>query len=241
MTEGLQALVRRYAPRLPPPDVVRLLTVLGEVERQIRTSGNMRLAVELLLLRWAMMDRTVELAEVIKALGGGKREEGRGKGEAEREPPSPPLLRDAVPLSPAPRPSSPVPEQGPLTLDRLRSLWPRIVADARAKSQMLGALMAATEVAALDGTTVTIRLLEENAVHAEGLARQRDALVPLVGRYVSEPIRVQVGAADGGAVPRGRPARLTEDGARADRLTGLRAKDPRLDAAVEALDLELLE
>ena len=86
MTEGLQALVRRYAPRLPPADVVRLLTVLGEVERQIRSSGNMRLAVELLLLRWAMMDRTVELAEVIKALGGeGKGEEGRGKREAERK------------------------------------------------------------------------------------------------------------------------------------------------------------
>ncbi len=106
---------------------------------------------------------------------------------------------------------------------------------------MLGALMAATEVAALDGTTVTIRLLQENAVHAEGLARQRDALAPLVGRYVTEPIRVQVAAAEGGAAPRGRPARMTEDGARADRLTGLRAKDPRLDAAVEALDLELLE
>jgi len=237
MTEGLQALVRRYVPRLPPADVVRLLTVMGEAERQIRSSGNTRLAVELLLLRWAMMDRTVELAEVIKALG-------RGTGTAsppERAPAPPPQLRDAASAAPVPRPPSPVPEAGPLTLDRLRALWPRIVSDARARSQMLGALMAAAEVAAIEGTTVTIRLLEENTVHAEGLARQRDALAPLVGRYVTEPIRVQVVAADSGAASRARPARLTEDGARADRLTGLRAKDPQLDAAVEALDLELLE
>src|SRR6266436_5255647 len=49
LTEGLQELVRRYAPRLAPPDVVRLLTVLSEAEGQIRSSGNARLAVEVLL------------------------------------------------------------------------------------------------------------------------------------------------------------------------------------------------
>src|SRR3989454_9280064 len=76
LTEGLQALVRQHASRLPPPDVVRLLTVLSELEPQLRTSGNARLAVELLLLRWAMMGRTVELQTVIEALG-----TGGGKGE----------------------------------------------------------------------------------------------------------------------------------------------------------------
>jgi DNA polymerase-3 subunit gamma/tau len=240
VTDGLQVLVRQYVSLLPPPDVVRLLTVLGEAERQIRASGNTRLAVELLLLRWAMMDRTVELGEVIKALGGGKREEGRGTGEA-------PLLRDAVPTSPVPLPPSPVPAQnavpetGPLTLDRLRALWPQIVEDARAKSPMLGALIAATEVAAVEGTTLTIRLREENAVHADGIERQREALAPIVGRYVAGAIRIQMAAGDEGGGPKARPARATEDGARAERLSGLRAKDPRLDAAVEALDLELLE
>src|SRR5438093_7774341 len=43
MTEGLQALVREHAGRLPPADVVRLLTVLGEMEVQLRASGNQRL------------------------------------------------------------------------------------------------------------------------------------------------------------------------------------------------------
>src|SRR5438309_1190813 len=71
LTEGFQGLVRQYASRLPPPDVVRLLAVLSELETQLRTSGNARLAVELLLLRWAMMGRTVELQAVIEALGAG--------------------------------------------------------------------------------------------------------------------------------------------------------------------------
>src|SRR5438309_7862085 len=71
LTEGFQGLVRQHASRLPPPDVVRLLAVLSDMETQLRTSGNARLAVELLLLRWAMMGRTVELQAVIEALGAG--------------------------------------------------------------------------------------------------------------------------------------------------------------------------
>src|SRR6266487_4609230 len=68
LTEGLVQLVRGAAPRLPPADVVRLLALLPDIEPQLRRSGNPRLVVELLLLRWAMMDRTVELAEVLDAL-----------------------------------------------------------------------------------------------------------------------------------------------------------------------------
>ena len=70
LTEGLLALVREYAPRLPPADVVRLLTILDESEERLRRGGNIRLAVEVLLLRWAMMGRTVQLAEVLDALKG---------------------------------------------------------------------------------------------------------------------------------------------------------------------------
>src|SRR2546425_1027787 len=164
LTEGLQTLVREHAARLPPADVVRLLTVLGEMEVQLRASGNQRLTVEVLLLRWAMMDRTVELEAVIRALGKepgvrpGKGQEGRGTVEA-------PVLRDAVPAAPFPLPLSPAvspavpPEKGPLTLDRLRSLWPRIIEDARARSPLLGALLAVTEVAVVQGGTACTALV----------------------------------------------------------------------------------
>src|SRR6266545_3494146 len=230
LTEGMVALVRKYSALLPAPDVVRLLTVLSEMETQLRSSGNARLAVELLLLRWAMMSRTVELQAVLQALGKGTGEGGRGTGDA-------PVLRDAAP--PVPRPSSPVPEKGPLTVDRLRALWPRIVEDARAKSPMLGALLQQTEVVGLDGTTVAIRLLDTNPVHAEGLERQREALGRLVGRYVTEPVRIKLEGAGSGGGGRSapRPPRLTGAGARGERPRGLRARDPSLNAAVDALDL----
>jgi hypothetical protein len=86
-----------------------------------------------------------------------------------------------------------------------------------------------------------IRLLATNEVHAEGLERQREALVQLVGRYVTTPVRIKLEGGGSGERPTGRPTRLTEDGARAERLKSLRAQDPGLNAAVDALDLELLE
>src|SRR5881628_1022802 len=235
-TDALLALIERYRSLLPAPDVVRLLSVLTELEPPLRSSGNARLAVELLLLRWAMMSRTVELQTVIEALGkGGGQAVGRSGGQVD---PSVSQLRDS---NPPVRPSAGPPEKGPLTLDRLRALWPRIVDDARTKSPMLGALLQVTEVAAVDAGAVTIRLLDTNAVHAEGLERQRDALAQLVGRYLAKPVRIKLEGAGSGERSTPRPGRLTEEGARAERLKTLRAQDPSLNAAVDALDLELLE
>src|SRR3989449_3907489 len=54
----------------------------------------------------------------------------------------------------------------------LRALWPRIVDDARTKSPMLGALLQVTEVAGVDAGAVTLRLLDTNAVHAEGRSEE---------------------------------------------------------------------
>ena len=246
LTEPMQELLGKYRSLLPAPDLVRLLAALTELEPQLRSSGNARLAVELLLLRWAMMSRTVEIGQVLEALG--MRQPGSGMRDAGSGPATPPVLRDTSSGAPAtppasriPHPDLPPPERGPLTLDRLRALWPRIVDDARTKSPMLGALLQVTEVAAVDAGAVTIRLLDTNAVHAEGLERQRDALAHLVGRYLTKPVRIKLEGAGSGERSTPRPGRLTEEGARAERLKTLRAQDPSLNAAVDALDLELLE
>jgi DNA polymerase-3 subunit gamma/tau len=242
LTERMQQLIRTYSPALPAPDVVRLLSVLSEMEERIRRGGNTRLAVELLLLRWAMMDRTIELGQVLEALKGGGPTAGRPDGR-----PNPaPVLRDVAPSTPpasAPLPVSPSAsvEKGPLTFEHLRSVWPQIVADARAKAPMVGSLLSEAIVAAVEGSVVTLR--PASAGHAEGLERQRELLGQVIARYVTEPVRVKLTAAGTGdpGTPAARPVRLTEAGANAERLKTLRGKDPTLNAAVDALDLELLE
>jgi hypothetical protein len=116
---------------------------------------------------------------------------------------------------------------------------------------MLGTLLGEAEPIAVDGRVVTVR--PGNAGHAEGLERQRDAIAQLLGRFISEAPLVKIAAGQGSDGPAGpgrggsgagappRTERMTEERAAAERLRSLRAKDPTLSAAVDALDLELLE
>ncbi len=243
LTERMQQLTRTYSAVVPAPDALRLLAVLSEMEERIRRGGNTRLAVELLLLRWTMADRTVAIGEVLDALKGAGPMGGRADGPPRG---APPVLRDARPAEPhspsVPPPVSPsAVEKGPLTLDHLRSVWASIVADARVKAPMIGSLLAEATVSGVEGTVVTVR--PASAGHAEGLERQRELLSQVIARYVTAPVRVKLlaaGAGAAGASPE-RPARLTAEGANAERLKVLRGKDPTLNAAVDALDLELLE
>ena len=271
LTDGMFALVRQYSALLPAPDIVRLLTILGTMEVQIRTSGHPRLVVELLLLRWAMADRTVEIGDVLRALEGGKavgrsggkavgrsggQEGGKAGGQAEQDGP---LLRDVAAAAPSAlppdRPTAVAPETptarppdrpttGPLTAERLQSLWPSIVSRARASSPMLGTMLADARVVSAAGDTVTLAA----AGHGEGLEHKRDAIGKIIGEWVTGAVRVVVGEGGRGtgdglpaAAPPPRPDRLTEATANLERLKVLRAKDPTLGAAVDALDLELLE
>ena len=260
LTEGMQALVEQYRPVLPPQDIVRLLTVLGTMENQLRTTGHPRLVVELLLLRWSLADRTVELAEVIKALGpeSGSGTRGPGSGGAQ-------VLRDVAPAVPTARPPDrptavlpdrppAPPTPGPLTVARLQSLWPSIVAKARVSSPMVGSLLADATVQGVEGSTVT--LAAGSGGTSEGLSHKKDGIAKLLADWVDGAVQVAVerdpgsGVRDQGPASSDtghrtpvspKPERLTEKSANAERLKVLRAKDPTLGNAVDALDLELME
>src|SRR2546422_453371 len=234
LTEGLLAVVRDYAPQLPPADIVRLLTILSDSEERLSRSANQRLLVEVLLLRWAMLDRTVEIGEVLEALKGDGPTARRPDGENQPTTTgraAPPIALPGPSGRPAVRPPGQKLEP---TLDNVRSIWPQVISDARGKTPLLGSLLAEAEVVAVDGRIVTLR--PGHAVHAEGLERQGETIAQALGTYISEAPRVTIAAGGG----RG-SERITPEGASAERLKSLRAKDPTLSAAVDALDLELLE
>jgi DNA polymerase-3 subunit gamma/tau len=245
LTEGLVTVVREYAPQLPPPDIIRLLTILAESEERLSRSANQRMLVEVLLLRWTMLDRTVELSEVIDALKSDGPTARRPDGRA-----NPPPTVPAAPAEsdrPAVRPSGR--QKLEPTLENVRAVWSQVVQDTRARTPLLGTVLAEAEVVAVDGRTIAIR--PGNAVHAEGLERQRETIAQAIGAYISEAPRVKVVAAGGAGVGKssgggttgsgGSPERITPETATAERLKSLRSKDPTLSAAVDALDLELLE
>src|SRR5918999_33551 len=66
LTETVREMLEQYRERLQPGDVLRMLRLLADEENNIRRTVNPRLAVETLLLRWAILDRVVNLEEVLE-------------------------------------------------------------------------------------------------------------------------------------------------------------------------------
>lgn len=114
LTERMRQVITEFRVALPAEDLVRMLRLLAESETAIRRSASPRLVVETLLLRWTLMDRTVDLAEVLRA---GTPEEGAEPAAppaAPRRAARPARESSAAPTAsgsslPEPRPRAPTP------------------------------------------------------------------------------------------------------------------------------------
>jgi hypothetical protein len=146
---------------------------------------------------------------------------------------------------PSPSPDTAPPasstDRVPAALDAIRVAWPDLVAEVRARSRFLGEALAATTPAGLDVPWLTVELAEANPLFAESLQAQARAVEEVLERALGQPARLRVveAAREENSSP---PARkLTEASLKADRLRTFRAKDPSLDTAADALDLEIVD
>ena len=79
---------------------------------------------------------------------------------------------------------------------------------------------------------------EPNPIYEQALESVKGELVPLLQRWFAGVQRVVVRATSGSAIP---PTRLTDEMVRSERLSALRRRDPVLGAAIDALDLDLVD
>ncbi|MBY0492137.1 MAG: DNA polymerase III subunit gamma/tau, partial [Gemmatimonadaceae bacterium] len=70
LPERLRAALDQRKGRVAANDLLRMLHALLELEPMYRRSGQPQLLLETLLVRFALLDRTVELEEVLKGFGG---------------------------------------------------------------------------------------------------------------------------------------------------------------------------
>jgi DNA polymerase-3 subunit gamma/tau len=251
LTEAVRQSLELYRERLEPGDVVRMLRLLTESEISIRRSASPRLVVETLLLRWAMMDRTVDLREVLE---GGRADRRTGGPGGQRGPGSPAgsasapanvptgrVLRDSAPpvVTPSPVPADPL-ARAPVRPSPLAGAWPEILAEVRSRSRFLGEALAGTAPGAVEGGTLALVLSESNPLFAERIQAQAGVVEEVLQRHTGQLLRIRVTVAEGEeASVKARP--ITESSLRADRLRSFRAKDPALDTAADAVDLEIVD
>ena len=259
-------------------DLLRMLSALTELEPRFRKSGQQQLLLEALLVRFALLDRTVSLEAVLRGLGGG----GSVPDDAPVRRPAPPPVRapeqkaeapraadvpatdwrtvvrdadrtpsprlDAVPApaqtpgraaSAAPSPVRRPPQSGVPDVSQLAERWDELVAAMRASGNSLSAtaLEHSSAVAVNGKGDVTIALDEANPIYEQALGKdERDVTAALRALFAGVQ-RVVIRAATAGAPP----TRLTDEMVRTERLTAMRRKDPVLDRAIDAFDLDLAD
>jgi DNA polymerase III subunit gamma/tau len=253
LTESTRRLIAAVAPRLGPEDVVRMLKLLGEAEQGIRRSANPRLALETLLLRWALMDRAVDLrallsgaqpsaAPVVKPMlertAAVSREPATvGKRVTGRAPD-----RSGDPPARASADSGLTAQGSALSTETLSALWPDVIATAARQSPLLGQALGHAQPRLAGPGVVELVFGPDSALFHDGVSRQQATVETILGAALGAPVTVRLQSQGRGDPGDGaKPKRFTREEVRSERLTQLRSKDPALDAAATALDLELVD
>jgi DNA polymerase-3 subunit gamma/tau len=278
-----------------PGDLLRMLSIATELEPRFRKSGQQQLLLEAMLVRFALLDRTVSLETVLRGLGGGSSGSGDEPPDesssarraapavpasparkAERRPSDTPVsdwravIRDAdraparsgaasarserdvssPPTAAAPTATAapPAPRDetvsqalaGAPDLNQVVERWDDVVTAMRAagKSVAATALEHASPSAVNARGDVTLALDEANPIYEQALEAVKSELVSTMRRWFPGVQRLVVRAPEGRAAP---PPRLTDEMVRSERIAVLRRKDPVLDAAIDALDLDLAD
>ena len=243
--------------RLTPADLLRMLNALAELEPRFRKSGQQQLLLETLLVRLALMDRTVALEEILRGMGAGG---GSGASVPRDAPPplkppapKPPVRaaeESAQPIARVARADAlpdPLPNARPATLpaidaNALSERWDDIVAHVRAQGRNLlaTALGEAVPLAVTAAGAITLQLDAPDEIKSQALESGKGDVLDAIRTFFTgaERLAVRATASAAPAVP---AKRITDESVRADRVTALRKKDPVLGAAVDALDLDLVE
>ncbi|HEX6048085.1 MAG TPA: DNA polymerase III subunit gamma/tau, partial [Gemmatimonadaceae bacterium] len=71
VSERARAALEERVDRISAADLLRMLSAIGELEQRFRKSGQQQLLVETLLVRFALLDRTVAIEDVLRTMGDG--------------------------------------------------------------------------------------------------------------------------------------------------------------------------
>jgi DNA polymerase-3 subunit gamma/tau len=271
LQEDLRRGLAASAEAFTAADLVRMLSTSAELEANgsLRRSASPRVMLEMLLLRLSYLDRTVDLEELIRALGGapsgppagvvgggGSGASGstpparRGATTSRKDPPPPeqepkPDLSVRVEEHRTPGTASGGPTRGApgggqnavAPSETAAEAWSRWLESGQGVPKGLLAFLRAAHVRAV-GEQVEIEPPAGPAVDRLSdpvvLGQLKDGLAPYLGRRPE--LVINTPASDPGSA-----SRITEEEVREDTLKALYRKEPRLERAVQELDLELMD
>lgn len=266
ISDRLRSELEARAARVKSADLVRMLTMLVELEPHFRRSAQQQLLFETLLVRFALLDRTLDLEAVLKGVGGapsGPPAFGGGVSGAPQASPSRPAskaraesstppsrkaetgasvhvprLADAAPIAtPAPIADAPVANALlPIDINRLAEHWDDVVDAVRRTGRGTLASMLDHATPHAVSGTGAVTLAVDTVGHGETIEKGAEFILQALRTCFTGVERLVI-KTEASTAP---AARLTEEGVLAQRAEQLRKRDPVLGAAIDALDLRLL-
>jgi DNA polymerase III subunit gamma/tau len=276
------ALVERRG-RLVAGDLLRMLSALGELEPRFRRSTQQQLLLETTLVRFALLDRTVAIEDVLKGIGaenspgprpgssptpgGSGRLSPPGRSETSARSvetptsvervhePAPPVGRASTPLrlvssSGVATDTTPTPAQpmkavaskrrtvAASDLNAVAGIWDDMVAGIRRDRPFIATLLEQSLPVSTSANGALVLQVEAPAVQ-EGLAAKTTEILATMNSWLAGLQKLTVRLA-GDSVSAGPAPRMTVESVRSETLAALRKRDPVLNAAIDALDLDLL-
>ena len=215
-----------------PGDLVRMLAMCSSLEADgsLRRTGRPRVLVEVLLLRMSYLDRTVELEDVIQALGGAP-----ARAPAPTTPSAAPVSRDPAP----PASSAGAPKAVQSAPRGLADAWKELLDDGPRLPRGLASILRGVR-AREDGESLVLEIEKDLAAGRLGdmsIRRKLEEGLALHANRKSAKILFTSEPADGSP----KAGRVTSETVRRDRLQDLIDRAPVIDRAVRELDLELVD
>ncbi|HET9333964.1 MAG TPA: DNA polymerase III subunit gamma/tau [Gemmatimonadota bacterium] len=246
------------ARKLGAEGLLRMLTLATEEEQAFRRSSQQDLILEVLLVRLALLDRTVDLDRALRALGaGGGTRPTAGSGSGSRSAPrtSGSAGRGGAPSGETAEPTRPTRGRteggqaaGPLTLESLLAAWDEVVEEVLTARPTVAASLKEARPSACqaDGVTLTLPPQAEWKLEQLSARGMLDPLAAVLARRWGYNGRIRVepaGEHEPGVVPAAAPAktgrptgREIEAGAIDARLQG----DPLLRHVVDLFDASVV-
>jgi DNA polymerase-3 subunit gamma/tau len=251
VSEQTRKALRARRDRFTPADLLRMLGAITEIEPHYRRSSQQQLLLETLLVRFALLDRTVELEDLVRGIG-------EGGGAREAEPPAMRRTADAprsstrradtpqvaAPLADGPLPAPKAAPRAALELNTLCERWGEVIDRVRSvgRPMLVSALEHALPVAVSGQGAITVQLEQPNEIFEKAIeSNVADVLTAVSAAFDGVSTLIVRRIEQSSAPPPEAPKRLTEDQVRREREQMLRKKHPALDAVIEELDLELLD
>jgi DNA polymerase-3 subunit gamma/tau len=262
-SERMRAALEAVKGRFSTGDLLRMLNIVVELEPHFKRSAQQQLLLETLLVRFALLDRTVDLEAVLKGMPASGSAGGGGGGAAETARPrdpyadraAAPRARDvqkaAAPLQAAPAaPKAQLADAAPpakpleaIDINRLSARWDDVVETVRTSGRgVIASALAEAAPHSVANGVVTVQVAAETLVDA--INKGGEAILAALRSHFTGVSKLVARVPEATAAPAAQsasPRRMTAEDVIANRVATLRKDAPLLDAAFDVLDLRLVD